>query len=316
MKVHDLHVWTLTSGVHLLTCHVVYDERRLADVTMKYAAWIGSLEADEPGQRVEKGQTLFTFYSPELYAAQEEFLSALASQRAARSTTVPDRADYLVDAARTRLRLWDIPDWQIERIAASGEAVQHLAIVSPVTGYVVEKNVVAGAAVEPGARLFRIAGLDSVWVEADVYEAGLSLIEVGQAARVDLPYLPGRSFEGRVAFVYPYLQDSSRTGRVRIELDNADLSLKPDMYANVEVAVDRGERVVVPVEAVLYTGPRRLVFVDLGEGRLKPREVQVGIRSGDDYEVLEGLEPGDIVVTSGNFLIAAESRLKSATGTW
>jgi Cu(I)/Ag(I) efflux system membrane fusion protein len=136
---------------------VVYDERRLTDVTLKYPAWIGALEAGAPGQRVERGQTLFTVYNPELYAAQEEFLAALVSQRTAQGTSVPKRADYLVDAARQRLRLWDVPEWQIESIAAAGQAQRHLAIASPVAGHVVEKNVVAGAAVEPGARLLRIA---------------------------------------------------------------------------------------------------------------------------------------------------------------
>ncbi|MFQ5701600.1 MAG: efflux RND transporter periplasmic adaptor subunit [Acidobacteriota bacterium] len=295
---------------------VVYDERRLADVTLKYHGWIGTLHVDEPGQRVEKGETLFTLYSPELYAAQEEFLTALASQRAARVTNAPDRADYLVEAARKRLRLWDIRDWQIDRLAEAGRPIEHLPIVSPVTGYVVEKNVVEGAAVEPGSRLYRVAGLERVWIEAEVYESDLPLIEAGQQARVDLPYLPGRSFQGRVSFVYPYLEPGSRTGRVRVEVENPALRLKPDMYANVTLEVNRGRRLVVPVEAVLYAGPRRLVFVDLGEGRLRPQEIEVGVRSGDDYEVLSGLEAGDVVVTSGNFLVAAESRLKSATEMW
>ena len=295
---------------------VVYDEKRLADVTLKNRGWIAKLHVNESGQRVKKGQTLFTLYSPELYAAQEEFLTAVSSQEAARASNAPERADYLVQAARTRLRLWDIHDWQIDRLAETGEPLEHLPIVSPVTGYVVQKNVVDGAAVEPGSRLFRIAGLERVWVEAEVYESDLPLIEIGQQATIDLSYLPGRSFAGRVSFVYPYLQAGSRTGRVRIELDNPGLELKPDMYANVRLAIDRGERVVVPAEAVLYAGPRRLVFLDLGEGRLKPQEIQVGVRSGDSYEVTAGLAIGDTVVTSGNFLIAAESRLKSATEMW
>jgi Cu(I)/Ag(I) efflux system membrane fusion protein len=295
---------------------VAYDERRLADVTLKNRGWINTLHVDEPGQRVERGETLFTLYSPELYAAQEEFLTALASQRAARGTSAPDRADYLVEAARQRLRLWDIRDWQIDRLAEAGLPLDDIPIVSPVTGYVVEKNVVEGTAVVAGARLYRIAGLERVWIEAEVYESDLPLIEAGQQATVDLPYLPGRTFRGRVSFVYPYLEPGSRTGRVRIELENPELQLKPDMYAGVTLAIDRGSRLVVPVEAVLYAGPRRLVFVDLGEGRLKPQEIQVGVRSGDHYEVLAGLEAGDMVVTSGNFLVAAESRLKSATGMW
>jgi Cu(I)/Ag(I) efflux system membrane fusion protein len=295
---------------------VTYDETRLSDVSVKYRGWIGTLHADSPGQLVRKGKPLFTLYSPELHAAQEELLAVLASQRQARGTSAPERADYLVEAARQRLRLWDLEDAEIDRIAERGQAVKYLPIASPVTGYVVEKNVVAGAVVEPGMKLYRIAGLDRVWVEAEVYESELPLVSVGQQAEVGLSYLPGERFTGRVAFVYPYLEGSSRTGRVRIELANPGLELKPEMYADVTLRADRGEGLVVPVEAVLYAGPRRLVFVDLGEGRLRPQEIEVGVRSGDSYEVLSGLEEGETVVTSGNFLVAAESRLKSATGQW
>jgi Cu(I)/Ag(I) efflux system membrane fusion protein len=295
---------------------VTYDETRLSDVSVKYRGWIGTLHADSPGQLVRKGKPLFTLYSPELHSAQEELLAVLASQRQARGTSAPERADYLVEAARERLRLWDLEDAEIDRIAERGQAVKYLPITSPVTGYVVEKNVVAGAVVEPGMQLYRIAGLDRVWVEAEVYESELPLVSVGQQAEVGLSYLPGERFTGRVAFVYPYLQGSTRTGRVRIELANPGLELKPEMYADVTLRTDRGEGLVVPEEAVLYAGPRRIVFVDLGEGRLRPQEIEVGVRSGDRYEVLSGLEEGDRVVTSGNFLVAAESRLKSAAGLW
>jgi Cu(I)/Ag(I) efflux system membrane fusion protein len=165
-------------------------------------------------------------------------------------------------------------------------------------------------------RLYRIAGLDSVWVEAAVYESELPLVEVGQPAEVTLPYLPGRRFEGRVALVYPYLQDATRTGTVRVRLANPDLVLKPDMYADVVLRRDLGERLVVPEEAVLYAGERSFVFVDLGEGRLKPTAVETGLKTGDEIEILSGLAAGDPVVTSGNFLIAAESRLKLAMEHW
>ncbi|MFQ5792267.1 MAG: efflux RND transporter periplasmic adaptor subunit [Acidobacteriota bacterium] len=294
----------------------LYDETRLAEVSVKYKGWIGKLYANATGEPVRKGKPLFTLYSPELYAAQEEFLTALASQRAARATSVPHRADYLVEAARKKLRLWDIQDWQIDRIAESGEPLEYIPIVSPVSGYVIEKNVVEGASVESGRTLYRIAGLDKIWIEAEVYESEIPLIEVGQEAEVTLPYLPGRKFRGRVSFVYPYLEAESRTGRVRIALPNPGLDLRPDMYANVGLSQERGERLVVPEEAVLYVGPRRLVFLDLGEGRLRPQEIEVGVKSGDFYEVLSGLEEGDVVVTSGNFLIAAESRIKSAAKQW
>lgn len=295
---------------------VVYDETRLADVTVKYRGWIGRLEVDRPGQPVRRGQTLFTLYSPDLYATQQELVAALESQRAARGSAAPERADYLVEAAKERLRLWDLQDWQIERIVETGEPLKHVPIVSPVSGFVVEKNVVAGAAVEPGTRLFRIAGLDRVWVEAEVYESELSLVAEGQEARVTFPYLPGRELTGRVAFVYPFLDDASRTGRVRVELDNPGLAIKPDMYANVTFEHGGGESLAVPGDAILYAGEREFVFVDLGEGRLQPRRVETGRRMGEWTEVLTGLEEGEVVVTSGNFLIAAESRLRLAMEHW
>ncbi len=295
---------------------VVYDERRLADVTLKYRGWIGRLLVDEPGQLVKKGQTLFTLYSPDLYAAQQEYLTALESQRAAGQTAAPDRADYLVKASRQRLRLWDLQDWQIDELAETGEPLEYLPITSPVTGHVVEKNVVEGASVQPGMRLYRVAGLESVWVEAEVYESELPLLEVGQEVEVTFPYLPGRRLAGTVSFIYPYLQGATRTGTVRVELPNPGLELKPDMFANLSVRRDLGVRLVVPEEAVLYAGDRSFVFVDLGEGRLKPKAVETGLQAGDDVEILSGLEEGDLVVTSGNFLVAAESRLKQAMEQW
>jgi Cu(I)/Ag(I) efflux system membrane fusion protein len=295
---------------------VVYDETRLADVNLRIGGWIGRLEVDEPGQYVARGQTLFTLYSPELYAAQQELLTTLSSQRAAASTAAPGRADYLAEAARRRLHLWDLSEAQIDMLAETGKPLEYLPILSPVSGYVVEKNVVEGAAVKPGERLFRIAGLDRVWVEAEVYESELSLIERGQRAEVSLPYVPGRRFEGEVVFLYPYLEGKTRTGRVRIELPNPDLELKPDMYANVTMERDLGEQLSVPDEAVLYAGERSFVFLDLGDGRLQPRRVETGVTTGDRIAVLSGLEPGDRVVTSGNFLVAAEARLKLALEQW
>ncbi|HEX2163962.1 MAG TPA: efflux RND transporter periplasmic adaptor subunit, partial [Thermoanaerobaculia bacterium] len=295
---------------------VTFDASRLTDVTVRIGGYIEELHVDRPGQPVRRGQPLFTLYSPELYAAQQELLTALASQRAAAGTTAPERADYLVRAARERLRLWDLSAEQIDRVISSGQAIERLPVLSPASGHVVEKDVVAGAAVEPGMRLYRIAALDRVWVEAEVYESELSRVAVGQPATVTLPYLPGKTFHGRVGFVYPYLDGESRTGRVRIELANTDGLLKPDMYANVELTTGLGERLVVPRSAVLHAGRRSFVFLDLGEGRLRPQQVETGVAEGEWVEVLSGVEEGDTVVASGNFLVAAESRLRSAIEQW
>ncbi len=295
---------------------VAVDESRRSEITLKVAGYVSRLTVDKPGQFVRRGQTLFTLYSPELYSAQREYLAALDSQRAARSTSAPDRADYLVAAARERLRLWDLTSAQIERLERGGEPLRDLPIVSPVSGFVVEKNVVVGAAVAPGQALYRLAGLDRVWVEAAVYEADLPLVEVGQEAEITLSYLPGKRFGGRVVFVYPYLAAESRTGTVRIELANPNLALKPEMFADVLLRRDLGPRLMVPESAVLYAGEREFVFRDLGEGRLQPHAVELGHKSGASVEIVSGLTEGETVVTSANFLVAAESRLKLALEQW
>lgn len=287
---------------------VAFDETRLEDVTVKYGGYIGRLHVEQTGQAVQRGQTLFTLYSPELYAAQQEYLAALASQKAARQTSVPDRADYLAAAARQKLRLWDLSDAQIRRVEETGESIREIAVPSPASGYIVEKDVVEGAAVQPGMRLFRIAGLDRVWVEAEVYESELPRVRMGQSAVVTLPYLPGEELRGRVSLILPALNPESRTGRVRIEIANRG-QLRPGMYADVLLRTTGKEVPMVPESAVIYTGPRQLVFVDLGEGRFRQREVRLGAKHGDAFEVLSGLQPGDRVVTSGNFLIDAEARL-------
>ncbi|WNG51762.1 efflux RND transporter periplasmic adaptor subunit [Archangium minus] len=295
---------------------VTYDETALVDVTLKLDGYIHELHVDATGQPVKKGQALFTLYSPELYAAQQEYLLALKSQSAAKDSGAPERMDSLVHASRKRLELWGLTGAQLDAIAKKGAPIENLPFLAPASGYVLEKSVVAGAAVRAGDRLYRIAPLDKVWVEADVYESDLPRVKVGQEVMVTLPYLPGRTFKGRVGYIYPALQASTRTGRIRVELKNPELELKPDMYAEVQLKQEGGSRLQVPESAVLYTGPRRLVFVDLGEGRLAPREVKLGVHAGESYEVLEGLKEGEVVVTSGNFLVAAESRIRSAADHW
>jgi Cu(I)/Ag(I) efflux system membrane fusion protein len=296
---------------------VVAEETTLADVALKVKGWVGSIQVNAVGIPVERGQVLFRVYSPELYGAQEELLQALASaQRARDGGAAPGRADELVRAARNRLRLWNVDPADVERLAARGEPLEHLPIRSPVSGYVVEKNVSQGSAFEPGQRLYRIAPLSRVWVEADVQEFELASVATGQRAEVSFTSLPGRRLEARVAYVQPTLDPSTRTGRVRLELPNPELVLRPAMTADVRLYVDRGERLLVPYGAVLYTGERSFVFRALGDGRFRPQEVTTGLRSGDAVEVLAGLEAGDAVVASGTFLIASESRLRAALELW
>jgi Cu(I)/Ag(I) efflux system membrane fusion protein len=283
---------------------VTWDETGLTDVTLKFRGWIGEVRVNTTGAPVEEGEILFTVYAPELLSAQEEFLESVR------------RGSSLVDSARRRLRLWNLTDAQIDALAARGEPLVYVPIHSPAGGVVVEKNVVDGSSVEPGQLLYRIADLSDVWVEAEIYEADVPLVKAGQRATVGLSYLPGETFEGDVDYVYPYLDARPRTGRIRVVVPNPDGRLKPEMWANVELSVPLGDELLVPGEAVLRAGKTDLVFVDLGEGRLAPRTVRLGRKTAQGYVVLGGLEPGETVVTSGNFLIASESKLKSGADKW
>lgn len=291
---------------------VAYDEKQLKDVTLKLGGFITKLYVSETGQAVKKGQLLFTLYSPELYAAQQEYLLARESHEGAGS----GRGDYLVRAAEKKLELWGLSRTEIDVLTKRGKPTEDMPFHSPASGYVIEKKVVEGASVVAGERLFRIAALDRVWVEADVYEGDLGVVAKGQRAVITLSYLPGKIYEGKVAYVYPYLDPASRTGRVRIELPNDKLELRPDMYATIVFELDLGPRLQIPITAVVYTGPRRLVFLDLGEGRLRLQEVTLGARNEDNVEVIRGLREGQTVVASGNFLIAAESRIRSSAKFW
>lgn len=308
VKIESVHERPFTVTVRTVG-EVKYDERSLTDVNLQVGGWIRGLKVDTTGQPVKRGQVLFSLYSPELLTAQQEYLVALRSANG-------DARQPLLAAARQRLNRWGVDDAQLAELARTGVALETLPIRAPSSGVVIEKDVVEGASVTAGQRLFRIGAVDRVWVEAQVFEAELPFITTGTRVEVSLPFVPGQVFEGQVAYVYPALQGATRTGQLRIELENRAGLLKPQMYADVTFKVDRGVKVTVPTSAIIYTGPRRLVFVDLGGGRLRPREVKLGLRGDEGYEVVSGLTAGERVVTSGNFLIAAESRLRSATNYW
>lgn len=292
---------------------LAYDESKVTEISLKVRGWIVKLHVANTGQRVQRGEPLFTLYSPDLLSAQQDFLLATREPPAALAGM---RNAALAQSARQRLRLLDVSEAQIDEIARRGQPLEHITFTARDSGFVIEKDVVEGAAVEPGTRLYRIASLDKVWIEADIYEADFARVRVGQQASVTLDYLPGRTYEARVGYVYPYLNAEARTGRVRLELANRKLELRPGMYANVSLHADLGSKLQVPTSAIVYTGPRRLVFVDLGEGRFEPREVQVGAEADGMYEVLSGLTAGEQVATSGVFLIAAEARIRTATTYW
>lgn len=290
---------------------VDYDERRISNVTLRFDAWIGELHADFVGMKIARGDKLFSVYSPELLSAQQEYLET--RQRLA--SRDPD--DSLVRAARKRLMLWDISPAQVRALERRGEPFEYLLIHARTSGTVVEKRINEGSQMDTGDMLLRIADLSTVWIDAEVYEADLPLIEEGMSATVTLPYLDRGAYEAEVDYVYPYLEGETRTARIRLVLDNADGALKPDMYAEVRLQVDLGERLVVPEDAVLVAGDSRVVFLDMGDnGKLKPVRVKTGQKADGFIEVTEGLSAGDTVITSGNFLIAAEAKLKTGIEQW
>lgn len=287
---------------------VTFDERLLSNITLKFDGYIGDLKADYVGTDVTRNQVLFTVYSPELLSAQQEYLETLKRRGGAQSG--------LVRAVRQRLVLWDMSDAEIRALEERGAPQDYVAIYAPRSGTLIERNIADGSAAKMGQTLLTIADLSRVWIEAEVFEADLDLVSVGMNADVTLPYLPGRTYPATVEYVYPYLHGQSRTGRIRLSLENPDGELKPDMYAEVSLQADLGHRLSVPEESVIVAGQSRVVFVDLGAGRLKPVWIQTGRTAMGFIEVLDGLSLGDTVVTSGNFLIAAETRLKTGIDQW
>lgn len=291
---------------------VEYDERRLAFVNTKFAGWIERLDVDFTGVFVQKGQTLMAIYSPELVSAQEEYLLALKATRSLPAGTNISRE--LLDATRRRLLSWDIREDHIKELEMTGKTRRTLDIHSPISGYVIEKMALQGLRVEPGLNLYKIADISRVWIDAAIYEYEVPLIKLGQEATVDLSYAPGEVLRGKVSYVYPYLDEKTRTVRVRLEFPNPHAGLKPGMYADVVLEAKGDEALAVPQTAVLDTGSRKLVFVSRGEGRFDPREIKTGYLAGGYYQVLEGLAQGEKVVTSANFLIDSESQLSTAVG--
>ena len=289
---------------------ITYDESALSDVSLKVRGWVKHLYVTKTGQRVQRGQPLFTLYSPEIYAAEQDYVLSL------RGHPGLDAGGLLAAPARQKLHLLGLTDAQLDALAKSQTPVEDVPFFAPASGFVIEKNVVEGTAIEAGQQLYRIAALGDVWVEAEVYEGDFAHVSVGQKAKITLDYVPGKSWDASVGYVYPYLDDKSRTGRVRVVLKNTDLDLRPGMYATVSLEIDLGTRLQVPVSAVVYTGPRRLVFVDRGGGRFAVRVVTLGAQANGMYEVLSGLQPDETVVTTGAFLVAADARLTTSAPYW
>jgi Cu(I)/Ag(I) efflux system membrane fusion protein len=294
---------------------VAMDERRLHHVHTKYEAYVEKLYVNFIGQMVRKGDHLAALYSPELVATQQEYLLAYrAQERLAHSgiASVAKGGTDLLEAARQRLLFWDVSAEDIAALERTGKVERTVDLHAELPGYVLQKSAVHGMRVTPADILFDIADLSAVWILADVYESDLATVELGMAAEVTLPYQPGRTWRGTVAFVNPTVEPGTRTVKVRIEVANEDYALKPDMFADVVLRRELGDALFVPESAVLRPGERRIVFLDLGDGRLAPREIETGARVEGGYAVLSGLAEGDKVVTSANFLVDSESSLKAA----
>ncbi len=293
------------------------DERRFATVTPKFEGWIEKLYVNFTGSYVKKGDPLAEIYSPELFATQQEFINTLrwktqggANRDDELSKMYARDNETIIDAARQRLRFLDISDEQIREIETTGKAFRTLRLNSPVDGTVIQKTAVQGTRVMPGEKLFDIADLSTVWVVAEIYESELSLVRVGDLAKIRMSYFPGKVLTARVEYVSPTLSEETRTAQVRFSLSNPDRALKPQMFSDIELEVNMGSRLVVPEDSIIDTGERQIVYVDKGDGNFEPRLVTVGEVSGGSAEILSGLKLNERVAASANFLIDSEARLK------
>ncbi|OPY74766.1 MAG: Cation efflux system protein CusB precursor [Syntrophorhabdus sp. PtaU1.Bin153] len=308
---------------------VEYDQRRLQTINTKVEGWVERLYVNFTGTYVKKGQPVADIYSPELWATQQEFINVLRwakpgqkkeRDRTAKTSDGEGQSDILsmidkdawalVEAGRQRLKLWDISDAQIRKIEESERPMRTLTVYSPYSGYVLQKNVTQGMRVMAGEKLLEVADLSTVWITADIYEFEMPLIKVGDAATVQLSYIPGKQFSTKIDYIYPTLEGETRTLKARFTIPNEGGRLKPQMFTDVELKIDLGERLAVPSDAVINTGVRRIVYVDRGEGKFEPREVVTGVQAENLVEITEGLKAGDKVSASANFLIDSEAKLK------
>jgi Cu(I)/Ag(I) efflux system membrane fusion protein len=288
------------------TGRVSFDETRVVKVQPRFEGFIEHLYANFSGKYVTKGEPLATIYSPELLATEQELLLAKGAEGTLARSGLPDAAD----AARARLRLFGISDQEIARLEESGKAVRALPLAAPMSGFA--KNVVQGARIGPADALFEIADLSVVWVIADVYEYELPRLRLGQKATLTLSYWPDKRWRGRVSYIFPTVDEKTRTIKVRIEVENPHTELKPEMFADVQISSQPRQALAAPDDAVIDTGTRKLVFVSLGQGKLSPREVKTGDSAHGLVEIRAGLRAGDEVATGASFLLDSESRLKSA----
>ncbi|WP_457566139.1 efflux RND transporter periplasmic adaptor subunit [Caldithrix abyssi] len=297
--------------------YIEYDESRLFTINSKISGWVEKLYADYTGKLVRKGQPLLEIYSPELVTTQEEYLLALKNLQAVKGSNISEvrqSAEELLKSSLKRLQYWDIPQTEIQRLTASQEVKKTTTIYSPFDGFVIHKNVVEGTYIKAGNDLFRIADLSRVWIQVSIYDNDLPWVKPDAQAEVELSYMPGKKFQGKITYIYPYLDKKARDVKIRLEFQNTDFELKPGMYANVSIKADPiKDALVVPTEAVIRSGKRNLVFIARGEGRFEPRQVKIGEENDQgEVRIISGLLEGEQVVTSAQFMLDSESRLQEA----
>ena len=299
------------------TAQITPDETKIAHVHVKINGFIEQVFVDFIGQLVKKGQPLFTIYSPDLVSTQEEYLIAKRGEKtlgASPFAEVSQGSQSLLRSTRERLKLWDISDEQIKKLDETGEVSRTLTFYSPISGFVTDRKAFPQTSVTPDTELYTVSDFSTVWVSADIFEYEVPFVKVGQHAEMQLSYYPRKTWNGHVSFIYPTVDSTTRTVKVRMEFSNPDFTLKPQMFADVDLKINYGNQVVVPQEAVLDSGKEQRVFVAKGDGYFEPHEIKTGAKLDGKVVVLSGLKAGETVVSSGNFLVDSESRLKSASG--
>jgi Cu(I)/Ag(I) efflux system membrane fusion protein/cobalt-zinc-cadmium efflux system membrane fusion protein len=295
------------------------DERLISYVQVRFSGYVRTVFANAMYQYVKKGEPLFTIYSPDLVATQSEYLLARRNESLLSSSSVDGvaaGATALTTAAEARLRQWNISDTDLAKLRETGQPVSDQAIEAPVSGYITERNALPNLYVEPATRLYAIADLSRIWVYAQVFQDDVGRLKASDPARITVDAYPERTFHGRIESILPQIDLATRTARVRVEISNPDLKLKPGMFVNVDLKTNAGRHLVVPSSAVLQSGTRQIAFVDEGGGRLIPKDVVIGPHVGDQVVILQGLSAGQRIVTSANFLIDSESQLQAAAGSY
>jgi Cu(I)/Ag(I) efflux system membrane fusion protein/cobalt-zinc-cadmium efflux system membrane fusion protein len=297
--------------------NVEADETRLADVQVRFSGWVQKVYADATYKQVRQGQPLLTIYSQELVTTEQEYL--VAKELRTQSSQHGDGghgSESLLGAATERLKRWQIPEREIARLKNSGKASREIEIDSPVSGVVIDRKAFPNMYVQPGTRLYSVADLSTVWVYAEIFQSDIGRVKIGDPASITVDAYPSDTFPARVSFIWPEVDRTTRRARVRLEIPNPQLKLLLGMYVDVRISVPLGDQLAIPAAGVFQSGTRQIAFVDHGGGSFEPRDIELGARAGDDFIVLRGLEAGERIATSANFLIDSESQLQAAMGSF